>query len=444
MVKLIVGAPPTTGSNDQDNVGIVTWNPVLYVAGPTPNAALEFIHMVAQHKVRSGAITMCLQIRTSKPQCHGRSDPMPSPFLALPPRGRRHVLCQLERQAPEKQEEDSDEEREGQQGVRYIFSVLCLAASICLPEPIRGTFHPRSSSSGQPQHTGVCSDGGVFGAWGRQIFFDWYFCRTVCSTSQSSSSTWLALKMRLGFGRNTNHLDFYKIFSITNSFILHGASNHYMINCHNFLHLQVAQWHLGHSFVFAGETVNWKPRCPLYSIYTALADLGKQYVGVIWSGLSLLPVEGALLQVLHGLCLIDRWVNLNIWSQSSIWAETVWPLFCKRFYGAEAEWPSGLLPLPCQDVSPSRPWPFKAFKVARWCKAETISQQLSCPQKSSKKQAAGKVNNPMPACELRNQKRHVSDYAPVLTGFKSFWKRDRNTPWTEYILESGPTHSEDL
>ena len=137
MVKLIVGAPPTTGSNDQDKVGIVTWNPVLYVAGPTPNAALEFIHLVVQHKVRSGGITMpqfAVQpfadqdIQAPAPwqvvPPADMLDPMPSPFLALPPRGRRHVLCQLERQAPEKQEEGSDEERDGQEGVKYIFSVF--------------------------------------------------------------------------------------------------------------------------------------------------------------------------------------------------------------------------------------------------------------------------------------------------------------------------------
>ncbi len=133
MVKLIVGAPPTTGSNDQDNVGIVTWNPVLYVAGPTPNAALDFIHLVVQHKVRSGVITMpqfAVQVFADQDiqapapwqvvPCVDMPDPMPSPFLALPPRGRRHVLCEFERQAPEKQQEDSDEERE----VKYIFSVF--------------------------------------------------------------------------------------------------------------------------------------------------------------------------------------------------------------------------------------------------------------------------------------------------------------------------------
>ena len=139
MVKLIVGAPPTTGSNDQDNVGIVTWNPVLYVAGPTPNTALEFIHLVVQHKVRSGTITMPqfavqvfadqdIDIQAPVPwqvvPPADMPDPMPSPFLALPPRGRRHVLCQLERQAPEKQQEDTDEEGEGQEGVKYTFSVF--------------------------------------------------------------------------------------------------------------------------------------------------------------------------------------------------------------------------------------------------------------------------------------------------------------------------------
>jgi len=137
MVKLIVGAPPTIGSNDPDSVGIVTWNPVLYAAGPTPNAALEFIHLVVQHKVRSGKITMpqfAVQVfadQDIQPPTPWQAvlsadmpDPMPSPFLALPPRGRRHVLCQLERQAPEKQAEDSDEERDGQEGVKYIFSVF--------------------------------------------------------------------------------------------------------------------------------------------------------------------------------------------------------------------------------------------------------------------------------------------------------------------------------
>ena len=105
--------------------------------GSTPNAALEFIHLVVQHKVRSGTITMPQfavhlfadqNIQAPAPwqvvPPADMPDPMPSPFLALPPRGRRHVLCQLERQAPEKQEEDSDEEGERQEGVKYIFSVF--------------------------------------------------------------------------------------------------------------------------------------------------------------------------------------------------------------------------------------------------------------------------------------------------------------------------------
>ena len=110
---------------------------MLYAAGPTPNAALEFIHLVVKQKVRSGKITMpqfAVQVfadQDIQPPTPWQAvlpadmpDPMPSPFLALPPRGRRHVLCQLERQAPEKQAEDSDEEREGQEGVKYIFSVF--------------------------------------------------------------------------------------------------------------------------------------------------------------------------------------------------------------------------------------------------------------------------------------------------------------------------------
>ena len=138
MVKLILGAPPASGPVDQDKVGVAAWNTVLYVAGPTPNAALDFIQLVVQHKVRSGALPMppmAVQMCAGDDFDVGApwetvppteaTSPMPSPFLALPPRGRRHVLCQLERQVMEKEEtnEESSEEHVVEV-VRYIFTVF--------------------------------------------------------------------------------------------------------------------------------------------------------------------------------------------------------------------------------------------------------------------------------------------------------------------------------
>lgn len=138
MVKLILGAPPASGPVDQNKVGVAAWNTVLYVAGPTPNAALDFIQLVVQHKVRSGALPMppmAVQMCAGDDFDVGApwetvspteaTSPMPSPFLALPPRGRRHVLCQLERQVMEKEEtnEESSEEHVVEV-VRYIFTVF--------------------------------------------------------------------------------------------------------------------------------------------------------------------------------------------------------------------------------------------------------------------------------------------------------------------------------
>lgn len=129
-VRLVVGAPPRTGPADPDGVGLVDWQVAIYSNGLA--MALEFIEFIVNYKVRKG-------ILATKPDFLAHvmdlgSGPLPSPwqkleddtlklphlFSAMPPRGRRHVLAQLELQ-PEQELTDQggdniDANQKGEEG----------------------------------------------------------------------------------------------------------------------------------------------------------------------------------------------------------------------------------------------------------------------------------------------------------------------------------------
>ena len=140
-VRLVNGAPPHTGPLDPDGVGLDAWQVVLYSTSTT--SALDIVHFMMKHKVAMGQI---LHLPTMTAACQDGSlvsvpdqwtlDPRPAqllkPFAALPPRGRRHILCQpeVEQQTaskadvPESQQEEEQTTAEPETSNTYIFSVF--------------------------------------------------------------------------------------------------------------------------------------------------------------------------------------------------------------------------------------------------------------------------------------------------------------------------------
>ena len=122
-VKVLNGAPPTkqTDPADPDDVGMVLWKPVLYVAGASPIEGLTVIKLVLEEKVRQGLLpevpsltltwvlqpgeeapdaTLPLPWKSTQlilPKQDLQADPwwVPGPFSVLPPLGRRHLLGHL-------------------------------------------------------------------------------------------------------------------------------------------------------------------------------------------------------------------------------------------------------------------------------------------------------------------------------------------------------------
>ena len=124
-VRLISGGPPVEGQLDQDGVGIQRWQTVLYAAGEDPSRALDFIYLVLEHKLRRGILAVMPKLVVGFPN-GGFQGPLqgpwqlsamasdsgvPKPFAALPPRGRRHVLAQLEI-------------KEDGEGKKYLFTLF--------------------------------------------------------------------------------------------------------------------------------------------------------------------------------------------------------------------------------------------------------------------------------------------------------------------------------
>ena len=109
-LRLVIGMPAKSGENDPDGVGLVDWQLALYSGQGGVEAALDFIHFVLQQKVSKGYLTTMPALQSSvmapaAPQSlpapwqelSGDSVAMPLAFSALPPKGRRHVVCQMDR-----------------------------------------------------------------------------------------------------------------------------------------------------------------------------------------------------------------------------------------------------------------------------------------------------------------------------------------------------------
>lgn len=118
-VRLLLGGPAVSGPSDPDRVGFVNWQLVLYSNGLV--GALNFIQFILEYKVQKKMLASMpeLFVRVMDPGGAPLSPPwrkftdtslvLPGLFNALPPKGRRHVLAQLEiREASEDFEADKE------------------------------------------------------------------------------------------------------------------------------------------------------------------------------------------------------------------------------------------------------------------------------------------------------------------------------------------------
>ena len=145
-VRVVLGGPANEGASDPDQVGLVDWQVAIYSNGL--DAALAFIDFVMGYKVRQGLLPAMPELLVHLvdnlrgailpapwSQLADTTVPMPKLFSALPPRGRRHVLAQLEveQEGPNQQGEPSSSRESdpmtpnqaGQdmvEGARYILS----------------------------------------------------------------------------------------------------------------------------------------------------------------------------------------------------------------------------------------------------------------------------------------------------------------------------------
>lgn len=122
--RLIVGSPAQAGPSDPDGVGLVAWKLAIYSS--SIEEALDFIHFILAYKTGKSLLdAMPLLVAhvldadapaLPQPWQLGRGvavADMPAPFSVLPPRGRRHVLAQLDKeeeaQGPEQHQGQSQE-----------------------------------------------------------------------------------------------------------------------------------------------------------------------------------------------------------------------------------------------------------------------------------------------------------------------------------------------
>ena len=104
-VRVLNGAPPQSGPMDPDGIGLEAWQVVLYAT--SVSTALDFIELVLSHKVAKGHLLQLPSLHVACPD--GTLDAVPQPwksshfplhgpkaFAALPPKGRRHILCLVE------------------------------------------------------------------------------------------------------------------------------------------------------------------------------------------------------------------------------------------------------------------------------------------------------------------------------------------------------------
>ena len=110
-IRLVVGSPAQAGPSDPDGLGFVDWQLAIYAT--SLEGALSFVHFVLNYKVQKGYLASMpeLAAHVADVGADALPDPwqplrdanltLPKPFSVLPPKGRRHVIVQLEKQVEE-------------------------------------------------------------------------------------------------------------------------------------------------------------------------------------------------------------------------------------------------------------------------------------------------------------------------------------------------------
>ena len=109
-LRVVLGTPAPVGPSDPDGVGFVDWQLVIYSCGLP--VVLDFIHFILDYKVRKEIEIASLPLLAVHVIGSAGSPPpslsspwfylkdtrieIPKPFSALPPKGRRHLLMQLD------------------------------------------------------------------------------------------------------------------------------------------------------------------------------------------------------------------------------------------------------------------------------------------------------------------------------------------------------------
>ena len=117
-VRLLSGQVGFREEPDLDQVGVQAWNPVIYTAGPDASEGLCFIHFVLEQKVAKKelhalphlAVQMVAGVNFEPPAPWSKvlqAEPLAPAFAVVPPRGKRHILAQLEFQSGIPAEENS-------------------------------------------------------------------------------------------------------------------------------------------------------------------------------------------------------------------------------------------------------------------------------------------------------------------------------------------------
>ena len=159
-VRLVSGQVNPREEADLDQVGVQAWNPAIYAAGEDASEGLCFIHFVLEQKVAKKelhalprlAVQMLEGVDFEPPAPWTRmlqAEPLVKAFEVVPPRGKRHILAQLEiiqgsggpakadsqaeesqaaeaqdGQSEEEEEEEGEPAKESTKRGKYIFSVF--------------------------------------------------------------------------------------------------------------------------------------------------------------------------------------------------------------------------------------------------------------------------------------------------------------------------------
>ena len=142
-IRLAINSSPPSGPLDVDGVGLIEWQVALYGGGKNEDGAinvLKFIHHVLEYKVQQGQLReapplqvfVCPGLRkmsTTPPRpwvvaSSADARVVPKPFAAAPPRGRRHVVIQLERKT--KPQAPAGCRRKTIQSIETMFATLNL------------------------------------------------------------------------------------------------------------------------------------------------------------------------------------------------------------------------------------------------------------------------------------------------------------------------------